>query len=221
MKKNKTIQIALADDHILLRNALSHLVSGFENCAVLHESGDGSELLEKIRAGKVPDIVLLDLNMPHLNGYDTAEALQRDFPQVSTLMLTMYDSELALIRLLQLGVKGFIKKDASPTELRCAIQSVIETGFYYSSQTAGKLANMFRQQAAGERPPGQNTMLSDQELRFLKLVCSDRTYKEIAQEMKLTPRSVDVLRDALFFKLDVKSRVGLAMLAVKNGLVTD
>ncbi|RYY39229.1 MAG: response regulator transcription factor [Chitinophagaceae bacterium] len=220
MRKNKTIQIALADDHILLRSALARLINNFEGCAVMHESGDGSELLGKLQTGKVPDIVLLDLNMPHLNGYDTAEALQKHFPTVSTLMLTMYDSELALIRLLQLGVKGFIKKDASPTELRAAIESVVHTGFYYSSQTAGKLANLFRLQPH-ERPPGQHTVLSEQELAFLHLVCSDRTYKEIAQEMKLTPRAVDVLRDALFFKLDVKSRVGLAMLAVKNGLVTD
>ncbi|TCZ67704.1 response regulator transcription factor [Flaviaesturariibacter aridisoli] len=218
MKKNKTIQIALADDHVLLRNALARLIGGFEGCGVLHESGDGTELLEKLRAGKVPDVVLLDLNMPQMNGYDTAAALQAEFPQVNTLMLTMYDSELALIRLLQLGVKGFIKKDAPPSELRSAIDSVMGTGYYYSAQTAGKLANVFRLQAQ-DRPAGQHTVLTTQELRFLELVCSDRTYKEIAMEMKLTPRSVDVLRDALFFKLDVKSRVGLAMLAVKHGLV--
>lgn len=220
MKKNKTIQIALADDHILLRNALARLVNGFEGCAILHETGDGSELLEKLRAGEVPDVVLLDLNMPNMNGYETAAALQQEFPEVHTLMLTMYDSELALIRLLQLGVKGFIRKDAPPADLRSAIDSVMDSGYYYSPQTAGKLANLFRLQAQ-ERPSAQQapTVLSLQELRFLELVCSDRTYKEIALEMKLTPRSVDVLRDALFFKLDVKSRVGLAMLAVKNGLV--
>ncbi|RYY86791.1 MAG: response regulator transcription factor, partial [Chitinophagaceae bacterium] len=194
MKKNKTTQIALADDHILLRNALARLINGFDGCSVMHESGDGSELLGKLKAGKVPDIVLLDLNMPHLNGYDTAEALQKHYPQVSTLMLTMYDSELALIRLLQLGVKGFIKKDAPPSELQAAIESVVDTGYYYSSQTAGKLANIFRMQAQ-DRPPG-HTVLTDQEMAFLELVCSDRTYKEIAQEMKLTPRSVDVLRDS-------------------------
>jgi two-component system invasion response regulator UvrY len=220
MKKSKTIQIALADDHILLRSALGRLVGSFENCEVMHESGDGAELMGRLRGGHIPDIVLLDLNMPHFNGYETATAIREEFPAVHTLMLTMYDSELALIRLLQLGVKGFLKKDVSPGELRFAIQSVMDTGYYYSTQTAGKLANIFRLQAL-EKNPGQNTMLSVQELNFLQLACSDMTYKEIAQRMKLTPRTVDLLRDQLFFKLDVKSRVGLAMLALKNGLVTD
>ncbi|WP_165871441.1 response regulator transcription factor [Flaviaesturariibacter flavus] len=220
MKKSKTYTIALVDDHILLRNALARLIGGFEGFEVLHESGDGTELMDHLQAGRIPDIVLLDLNMPTMNGYDTAEALQTRYPQVHTLMLTMYDSELALIRLLQLGVAGFLKKDVSPGDLRYALQTVVETGFYYSSQTAGKLANLFRMQARDGQAVN-NTLLSEQELIFLQFACSDMTYKEIAQRMKLTPRTVDVLRDGLFFKLDVKSRVGLVMLALKNGVVTD
>jgi len=214
-----TIKIALADDHTLLRNALSSLITGFENCEVMHESGTGEELMGRLRAGKVPDVVLLDLNMPGMNGYDVAEAIQREYPQVHTLMLTMYDSELALIRLLQLGVKGFLKKDVSPKELYYAIKTVVDTGYYYSAHTAGKLANIFRSQKRDAQ--GAPIHLTDNELRFLQLACSDLTYKEIAQRMNLTPRAVDVLRDGLFFKLDVKSRVGLVMLALKNGIVTD
>jgi two-component system invasion response regulator UvrY len=220
MKKNKTYKIALVDDHILLRSALARLIGGFEQFEVIHESGDGTELMEQLKTGKVPDIVLLDLNMPMMNGYDTAAALQEGYPEVLTLMLTMYDSEIALIRLLQLGVKGFLKKDVSPAELRHALLSLVESGYFYSSQTAGKLAGMFRMQAR-EGQTLQNNFLSNQELHFLQLACSDMTYKEIAQRMRLTPRAVDVLRDQLFFKLDVKSRVGLVMLALKNGVVTD
>jgi two-component system invasion response regulator UvrY len=218
--KKKTYTIALVDDHILLRSALARLISGFEQFEILHESGDGTELMALLEAGRIPDIVLLDLNMPTMNGYDTAEALQERYPQVHTLMLTMYDSELALIRLLQMGVAGFLKKDVSPSELRLALQSVVDTGYYYSSLTAGKLANLFRQQAKDNQAVNNN-LLSNQELIFLQFACSDMTYKEIAQKMKLTPRTVDVLRDQLFFKLDVKSRVGLVMLAIKNGVVTD
>ncbi|RYZ21034.1 MAG: response regulator transcription factor [Chitinophagaceae bacterium] len=219
MIPTKTYQIALADDHILVRNALARLINAFDHCQVLHESNDGQELLDRLRAGQVPDILLLDLNMPRLNGYEVAERLQKDYPDVRVLMLTMYDSELALIRLLQLGVRGFLKKDVHPSELRSALYTVMDTGYYYSTSAAGKIANLFRTQQRDKKGL-PNATLSDPEIRFLTLACSDLTYKEIAQEMRLTPRSVDVLRDQLFFKFDVRSRVGLAMLALKNGVIT-
>jgi DNA-binding NarL/FixJ family response regulator len=130
----------------------------------------------------------------------------------------MYDAELSLIRLLQSGVKGFLKKDVNPAELKFAIHSVMQTGYYYSNYTTGKLVNLFRQSSSGKSNL-QNALLTEQELQFLKLICSDLTYKEVAQRMSLNPRSVDNLRDQLFTKLDVKSRVGLAMVAIRNGIV--
>ena len=154
-----------------------------------------------------------------MDGYETASYLRDHHAEIHILMLTMYDSELALIRLLQAGVKGFLKKDIHPSELKFAIQSVMQSGYYYSNHTTGKLINLFRNNNDNNMLL-QKTMLSEQELDFLKLVCTDMTYKEIAQQMKLNPRSVDNLRDHLFTKLDVKSRVGLAMYSIKHGIVT-
>ena len=145
--------------------------------------------------------------------------MQANYPQVHVLMLTMYDSELSMIRLLQAGVKGFLKKDIHPSELKFAIHSVMQSGYYYSNHTTGKLVNLFRNSLDGNINI-QNAMLSHPELQFLKLACTDLTYKEIAQQMKLNPRSVDTLRNQLFTKLNVKSRVGLAMVAIKQGVVT-
>ncbi|MDB5196303.1 MAG: DNA-binding response regulator, partial [Flaviaesturariibacter sp.] len=105
------------------------------------------------------------------------------------------------------------------SELKFALHSVMEAGYYYSTNTAGKLANLFRNQPR-EMNRVQQAMLTEQEVEFLKLACSDMTYKEIASQMRLTPRTIDVVRDALFTKLDVKSRVGLAMMALRNGVVT-
>jgi len=213
------INVALADDHILLRSALASLIDSFGDCKVIHQSNNGKELIDWFENGLVPDVAVLDLNMPEMNGYEAARVIQKKFPTVNVLMLTMYDSELSLIRLLQAGVKGFLKKDIHPSELKFAIHSVMKAGYYYSNHTAGKLANLFR--STDEKKNFlQNMMLSEQELQFLKLACSDLTYKEIAQKMSLNPRSVDNLRDQLFIKLDVKSRVGLAMVAIKNGIVT-
>ncbi len=219
MENNSIIKISLTDDHVLLRNALASLIDSFDNCRVIHQSGNGKELTESIGSGLIPDVALLDLNMPGMNGFETAEWLQKKVPKVHVLMLTMYDSELSLIRLLQAGVKGFLKKDIHPSELKFAIQSVIQSGYYYSNHTTGKLVNLFRNNADGNMGL-KKAMLTDQEIEFLKLACSDLTYKEVAQQMHLNPRSVDTLRDQLFIKLDVKSRVGLAMVAIRHGVVT-
>jgi len=115
-------------------------------------------------------------------------------------------------------VKGFLKKDIHPAELNFAINSVVQSGFYYSQQVSGKMANLFRAKN-GNTMALESALLSAQELAFLKLASSDLTYKEIALQMKLNPRAVDSLRDHLFEKLDVKSRVGLAMYAIRQGIV--
>ena len=208
----------MVDDHVLLRNALASLINGFDQCKVIYEANNGAELMNKIKTGLLPHLVLLDLNMPVMDGYETAQWLKDNYPDINVLMLTMYDSELTLIRLLQAGVKGFLKKDVEPQELKFAINAVMQSGYYYSTQTAGRLANLFRN-SSRDNIRLQNAMLSDKEAEFLKFACTDMTYKEIAQEMSLTPRTVDALRDQLFIKLDVKSRVGLAMVAIRNGVV--
>ncbi|MBL7735217.1 MAG: response regulator transcription factor [Chitinophagaceae bacterium] len=211
-------KIALADDHILLRNALAALIGNFENCKIIIEASNGQELVNLIREGNVPDIVLLDLNMPVLDGYETAQWLQENHPGVHVLMLSMYDTELTMIRLLQAGVKGFLKKDIHPTELKFAISSVRENGYYYTNNTTGKLVNLFRK--SHENSSLLRTMLNEMEIRFLRLACTEMTYKEIAAEMHLNPRAIDNLRDNLFGKLDVKSRVGLVMYSIKHGVQT-
>jgi two-component system, NarL family, invasion response regulator UvrY len=217
--KNAMIKVALADDHILLRNALSALIDSFGDCKVIWQCSNGLELTGNMKASNIPDVVLLDLNMPEMDGYQTASWFQEHFPSVHILMLTMYDSELSMIRLLQAGVKGFLKKDIHPAELKFAIQSVMQSGYYYSNHSTGKLINLFKSHS-GDLEELHKTILSEQELEFLKYVCTDLTYKEVALKMGLNPRAVDSLRDQLFVKLDVKSRVGLAMVAIKHGVVT-
>jgi two-component system, NarL family, invasion response regulator UvrY len=211
------IKVALADDHVLLRNALANLIDTFDECKVIHQSSNGRELTEYFNNGHIADVVILDLNMPVMDGFETADWLLQHFPEVNVLMLTMYDTDLALIKLLKAGVKGFLKKDVHPSELKFAIQSVMQSGYYYSNQTTGKLMNLFRVGPDNEMAL-QRKVLNEQEQLFLKLSCSDLTYKEIAMTMGLSPRSVDNLRDMLFNKVKVKSRVGLAMYAMKNGI---
>lgn len=212
------IRVALADDHVLLRNALASLIDSFENTKVIIQASSGEELINNLKSGLIPDVLLLDLNMPNLDGYETAKWIQQNKPLVNILMLTMYDTEQAMIRLLQAGVNGFLKKDIHPSELKFAINSVMQSGYYYSHNTTGKLVNLFRK--SQDNHELHKAMLTEAELSFLKYACSEMTYKEIAGTMRLNPRAVDNLRDNLFTKLDVKSRVGLAMYSIRHGIVT-
>ncbi|MBS1509855.1 MAG: response regulator transcription factor [Bacteroidetes bacterium] len=207
--------LLLADDHILLRDALANLIGNFDEFAITGKAGNGKEVIHAIENGTSADIILMDLNMPGMDGYETARWLAANHPQIKIVILTMYDSEIALIRLLQAGVHGFLKKDIHPTELKNALLTIAGGDYYYSNHTTNKIASLFRKQSNLEK-----ALLNETEIAFLKLASTDMTYKEIAQAMNMTPRLIDSLRDSLFTRLDVKSRVGLVIYAVKNGIIT-
>lgn len=211
----------MVDDHILLRDALAGVINGFDDCKVMLAATNGKELMEKLQPDHLPNLVILDLNMPEMDGYETARNLRMTYPEIYVLVLSMYDSEVSLLRMLQAGARGFLKKDIHPAELKLAIQSVIATGYYYSAGSAGRLVSLFRKGQA--RNPGaqpEQFNLTANEIRFLQLAGTEMSYKEIATLMEISPRTVDNYRDSLFVKLNVKSRVGLAIYAVKSGLVT-
>ena len=208
----------LVDDHPMLRRGLSDLLSMEDDLLPVAQAGSGQEAVELALMHDL-DLILLDLNMPGMDGFETSSWLQKHHPGINILILTMYDSEIALIRLLQSGVKGFLKKDIHPAELKTALLSVAENGYYYAHNTTGKLASLF-QKNPDKQSSIEKAMLSDKEIEFLRLASTDLTYKEIAVKLNITPRAIDGYRDALFDKLDVKSRVGMAIYAVKNGIVT-
>ena len=215
----KPVKIAMVDDHILLRDALATVINKFEDCKVILLAAHGKELLEKLQPDDLPDLVILDLNMPEMDGYETSRYLKMNHPGIYVLVLTMYDSEITLLRMLQAGVRGFLKKDIHPGELKMAIQSVMATGYFYSYNSTGKLINLFKKDKSNNNQ-ADRLSLSENELTFLRLASTDMTYKEIATMMKISPRTIDNYRDALFIKLNVKSRVGLAIYAIKSGVVT-
>jgi two-component system invasion response regulator UvrY len=216
--EQEKIKVLIADDHVLLRNALTGLINQFQTCRVVFQACNGLEVMECLKNGTIPDIILLDLNMPEMDGFETAEQLQLHYPAVKVMAVTMYDSELSLIRLLQFGVKGFLRKDIQPAELKTAIETMHRDGYYHSNYLGSKLSGLFIKGKDHKRKIDE-ALLQENELLFLRQTATDKTYKEIALEMSLSPRAIDSLRDQLFVKLDVKSRVGLALYAVKNGLV--
>jgi DNA-binding NarL/FixJ family response regulator len=217
MQTNPTI--ALADDHVLLRKGLAGLVSNL-GYTVLFQADNGEEFIEMLKTHPDPDVVLLDINMPQKDGYDTALWLKRNKPDIKILALSMYDDENAIIRMLKNGAKGYILKDAEPADLKSAIESVLNKGFYYSEMVTGKLIHTINAMSEEGDDMKGSLGLNEKEIKFMKLVATELTYKEIAEQMNLSPRTIDGYRDTLFEKLNIKSRVGLVLFAIKHGLVT-
>jgi len=210
--------VVLTDDHILLRNGLASLVKNLGH-NVLFEADNGKHLTNKLNAASLPDVVLLDINMPEMDGYETAQWLKQNHPAVKVLALSMYDNESAIIKMLRCGAKGYILKDSEPSELQAAIESLMTKGFYYSDLVSGKLMHAINNMDDDGSDTKKFIQLNDKETEFLKWVCSELTYKEIADKMFVSPRTIDNYRDSLFDCLNVKTRVGLVMYACKNGIV--
>lgn len=211
--------IALADDHVLLRIGLAQLTESL-GFTVIFQADDGKECAEKISSGAVPELILMDINMPEMDGYATTQWLKEHHPGVKVLALSMYDNEASIIRMLKCGAKGYILKDSEPAELKAAIDAVLTKGYYYSDLVSGKLINAINKIEDGGSEVNTLVNLNDRETDFLKYACTEMTYKEIADKMFVSPRTIDGYRDALFEKLNVKTRVGLVMYAIKNGIVT-
>lgn len=212
-------KIALADDHILLRNGLANLLRELDY-DVVFEADNGNDFQEKMQSHALPELVLMDINMPHKDGYDTTEWLKKNHPDIKVLALSMYDDENAIIRMLKCGAKGYILKDSDPSELKSALTALKNKGFYHSELVTGKLIHTINHLDEPEHAAIKNIAgLNEREIDFLKLACTEMTYKEIAEQMNLSPRTVDGYRDALFEKLHSKSRVGLVLFAIKNGIV--
>jgi two-component system, NarL family, invasion response regulator UvrY len=211
--------IVLVDDHVLLRNGLAALINSFTGFKVLFEANNGKQFIEKINDDQLPDIVLMDIHMPEMDGYETTRWLKENHPGIKVLALSMYDNESAIIRMFKAGARGYILKDSDPYELESALHSLITKGYYYTEMVTGRLIHSINAMDEEDSDVKSLIHLNEKEINFLKLCCSELTYKEIADKMVLSPRTIDGYRDSLFDKLNVKTRVGLVMYAIKNGIV--
>lgn len=209
-------RVGLVDDHTLFRRGVAELIERFPNIEVVFQLNNGRELQEYLTLENYPDIILLDINMPELDGYQTTRWLGQTFPQIRVLALSMYESESVIIKILRAGARGYLLKDADPNELRLAISEVSTRGYYHSGiAIQALLSNLHGNEKTAEAMP----VFNEREAKFIQLACSELTYKEIADEMEVTPRTVDGYREALFEKLKVKSRVGLVIHAIRSGIV--
>ena len=216
---NSPRKIAIVDDHTMVRKGLTSFINLFPNYEVLYDAANGNDLIRQLRPELVPDIVLLDIDMPEMDGFATALWLKENYPDIRILTLSTMDAESAIIRMIRNGSRGYLLKDAEPEELKKAFEEVLNQGYYYNDLVSRTIV-----QSATSKMDLRNEVvtvdrLSERELSFLRLACSEKTYLQIAAEMFVGERTVDGYRDALFKKLGIGSRVGLVIYAIKNRIV--
>ena len=209
--------IVIADDHLLIAKALAVIIDSFKKYKVLYEVPNGKALIDQFKhKQKIPDIVLLDITMPEMDGFETARWLTQHHPEILILALSMQNDEQTLIRMIKAGARGYLVKNIHPTELEKALDSLVEKGVYYSDTHVSKvMSHLIREDDPRESIRG----LNDREKEFLQYAATELTYKEIGEKMFCSPRTVESYRDALFEKLHLKTRVGLVVYAIKNGLI--
>lgn len=213
-------ELALVDDHRLFRKGLLSLLEEIGHPVnVIFEADNGLDMQKKIKADNLPEIILMDINMPHMDGFQSVIWLKANFPQIKVLVVSMVESEESIMKMLKLGVKGYLSKDVEPAELRNALLAITNKGFYYTDYITGKLLHTLQNEDAHLADAEIINSLNEKEKRFVQLACSDNTYVEIAGQMFVSPKTIDNWRESVFDKLNIKSRVGLALFAAKTGLI--
>lgn len=207
-------KVVIVDDHTLFTKALEEMVNQFSGYEILFSAENGKDFIDKLSVSKMdPDIVLLDLNMPIMDGYQTLKWIKEHKKNLKTLVLSMNDNERNIIKAITKGANGYLIKSITPKELNLAFTHLIEHGFYHNDLVSRALLKR-----VSEEKDIYYT-LKEREIIFLKLACTEKTYKEIANEMCLSPKTIDGYRQALFEKLNIKSRVGLVLYAIQNNLI--
>lgn len=209
-------KIAIVDDHELMARALSGLIQKFEDYEVLFEAFSGEDLMHYIRLGMIPEIVLLDINMPDMDGYEVAQWLKNNYKDIKILALSMNNKEEAIVKMLRNGAGGYLLKGCKPHELKQALDSMTAKGFHYTEYVTSQLIKSLNPEKI--QNPVEILNINDRELTFIRLSCSDLTYVEIADKMCVSPRTVDGYRESVFQKMNVKSRVGMVLEAIRLGL---
>lgn len=211
-------KIVIVDDHNLFADSLKGLINNFNNFEVQYCLTNGQELIDHLTPkSEFPDIVLLDINMPVMNGIQTMTWLSQNQPNLKVLALSMDDSEETIIKMLRHGAKGYLLKDIHPEELEKALNQVIEKGFYYTEKVSNSLISSLHLPA--DEIDNSPIDLNEREKKFLKLACTDKTYREIADIMFLSPKTIDGYRENVFKKFKVGNRIGLVLHAIKNGFI--
>ena len=218
MSKEKKIRIALADDYKIFREGIKKCIASDDALEVILEAENGKELLEGFK-NSIPDVVIMDLKMPVMDGMEATQIIRREFPVVKVLVVTMYGEEKFIIHLMDLGASGYLLKNSEPAEIRTAIYAVYENGYYFNDIVNKALLKKISTKDYIKPSFNEDIELSEQELTFLKLVCEEKDIDEIAKELAISTNDASTVQEQLIKKIGVRNIAGLVMYATKNGIV--
>lgn len=212
------IKIAIADDYKIYRDGLKVGLSADNNLEVISEADNGEDLLQSLEAN-MPDVIIMDLKMPIMDGMEATKEVRKKYPSVKVLVVSMYEDDKFIIHLMENGANGYLLKNAEPDELRRSIYAVHENGYYFNDLVNKALLKKLVLKNNFKPSFNQNVELTERELEVLKLICEEKTAAEIGKEIFLSPRSVEGIRQRLIEKVGVRNTAGLVMFAVKNNIV--
>jgi DNA-binding NarL/FixJ family response regulator len=216
MTSTPKISIGIADDQQLFVKSVSMLINTFDDFSIVTDGLNGKELMQKLaNADTLPDIILLDVNMPVMDGVETAQAITKQYPLIKLVALTIREDDTTIISMIKAGCCAYLLKDIHPDELEKALKAIHDTGYYNAD-----VANINYRRLLVYQQKKDAQKLTKKELEFIKLACSELTYKQIAAQLHLAERTIDGYRESVFEKLNVQSRVGMALEAIRTGLVT-
>lgn len=213
--QHNTIHIAIVDDHTLFRQGLTLLLSEYPDIRLAFDAANGLEMKERLASAPEPDVILMDINMPVMDGFESTQWLKQHHPDIKILALSTFEDDKPIIKMLKNGAGGYLVKESRIADVVQAIRTIHEQGYFLNELISAK---MLRSIQDNPTPGALQVQLSDNEVTFLRLCCSELTYKEIAAEMKLSPHTIDNYRQELFDRLAIKSRTGLVLFAIKNEL---
>ena len=213
------IKVAIADDHQIFRKGVILSLRQYNNIKFILEAENGEDLIQKVTENEIPDVILMDLKMPVKDGIETTKYLNKHFPGIRIIILTMYEDERFVGHLMDSGANGYLLKSTEPSEIKKAIVDVMRTGFYLNNFVNKVLIK--KNYAKQKFNPNLNSevVISDREKEVLTLVCMEYTAQEIAQKMEISARTVEAIKDRLMERFGVKNSVGLVFYAMKNSLI--
>ena len=214
----KQLKVYIADDHTLFRKAMVNLLRSFERITDVKDAENGKELLTLIKY-EIPDVVIVDLQMPVMDGTETSTIILQKYPDVKIIILTMHDSNKFILHMMDLGVHAFLLKNTEPDELEKAIYAVADKDFYHNDLVVAVLRKNVNERKMGQRPTFQIAELTEREKEILLLICQELTMKEIGQRLFLSENTVRNHRVNIMEKVGVNNIVGLIKYAYEVGVV--
>jgi len=210
----KTHSVVIVDDHTLVSHAIASLVNTFKDFTVQYICNSGHDLIEKLKVtSEKPEIILMDISMPQMNGIETTQYLSDNFSDINVIALTAIESNESIINMLKAGAKGYILKDIKKNTLEKTLKEVIKNGSYYTKKVTKTLVNCITNKNPFQK---EDIAIKKQEEEFMRYACSELTYREIAERMYKSPKTIDGYRNDLFDKLNIKNRTGLVLYAIRH-----